>query len=40
MQEIIARNAGDDQSIYLQVTRGVAKRDHAFPKDVKPTVFG
>ncbi len=30
-----------DQSIYLQVTRGVAlKRDHAFPKgDVAPTVF-
>jgi len=37
--EIIQRNAGDDQSIYLQVTRGVAKRDHAFPKGVKPTVF-
>ncbi len=28
-----------DQSVYLQVTRGVAKRDHAFPKGVKPTVF-
>ena len=40
VQELVARNAGDDQSIYLQVTRGVAKRDHAFPKDVKPTVFG
>ena len=39
-QDLIARNAGDDQSIYLQVTRGVAKRDHAFPKDTKPTVFG
>lgn len=37
--EILQRNAGDDQSVYLQVTRGVAKRDHAFPKDVKPTVF-
>ena len=40
VQDLIARNASDDQSIYLQVTRGVAKRDHAFPKDVKPTVFG
>jgi len=40
VQDLVARNAGDDQSIYLQVTRGVAKRDHAFPKDVKPTVFG
>ncbi len=41
MTEIIAKNhgAGEDQSIYLQVTRGVAKRDHAFPKDVKQTVF-
>jgi D-alanine transaminase len=37
--DIIARNAGDDQSVYLQVTRGVAKRDHAFPKEAKPTVF-
>lgn len=37
--EIIQRNADEDQSIYLQVTRGVAKRDHAFPKGVQPTVF-
>ena len=37
--EIIARNEGDDQSIYFQITRGVARRDHAFPKDVKQTVF-
>lgn len=36
---LIARNTGDDQSLYLQVTRGVAKRDHFFPKDVPPTVF-
>jgi D-alanine transaminase len=29
-----------DQFIYIQVTRGVAKRDHAFPKTpVTPTVF-
>ena len=32
IDEIVARNAGDDQSVYLQVTRGVAKRDHAFPE--------
>jgi len=37
--EIIQRNTGDDQSVYLQITRGVAKRDHAFPKGIKPTVF-
>lgn len=30
----------EDQSIYLQVTRGYApKRDHAFPAVIKPTVF-
>jgi D-alanine transaminase len=41
MTDIIAKNesAGADQSVYLQVTRGVAKRDHAFPKIVKQTVF-
>ena len=37
--DVITRNAGEDQSIYLQVTRGTAKRDHAFPKEAKPTVF-
>ena len=29
----------DDQGVYFQVTRGVAKRDHALPKDTEPTVF-
>jgi len=29
----------DDLIVYLQVTRGVAKRDFAFPADVAPTVF-
>ncbi len=28
-----------DCSVYLQVTRGVAKRDHVFPADSTPTVF-
>ena len=36
---LIAHNAGEDQYIYLHITRGVAKRDHAFPKVVTPTVF-
>lgn len=31
----------DDQSVYLQVTRGpMAIRNHAFPKRVTPTAFG
>ena len=30
----------EDQAVYFQVTRGVAKRDHAFPKgNIEPTVF-
>ena len=29
----------EDQGVYFQVTRGVAKRDHAFPKNIEPTVF-
>lgn len=39
LDRIIADNEGDDQYIYLHITRGVAKRDHAFPKGVLPTVF-
>jgi D-alanine transaminase len=39
IRDIVERNAGDDQSVYLQVTRGVARRDHAFPKNTSPTVF-
>lgn len=37
--DVIARNQGNDQSVYLQITRGVARRDHAFPSDAKPTVL-
>ncbi len=37
--ELVARNEGEDQYLYLQITRGPAKRDHAFPKVVRPTVF-
>jgi D-alanine transaminase len=37
--ELCSRQPFADQSVYLQVTRGVAKRDHAFPKGVAPTVF-
>jgi D-alanine transaminase len=39
VRELIAREPEANQSIYLHVTRGVAPRDHAFPKDVTPTVF-
>jgi D-alanine transaminase len=36
---LIERQPFEDQGVYFQVTRGVAKRDHAFPKDAQPTVF-
>jgi D-alanine transaminase len=40
IDELVARNAGEDQYLYLHITRGVAKRDHAFPNPpVDPTVF-
>jgi D-alanine transaminase len=38
-RRIIRLNPWKDQSVYLQVTRGVAKRDHAFPSAAVPTVF-
>src|SRR5207247_3361869 len=37
--ELIARMPFENQGIYFQVTRGVAKRDHAFPTGSAPTVF-
>ena len=36
---LVAKQPFDDQGVYFQVTRGAAKRDHAFPKDATPTVF-
>jgi len=39
ISEIIARQPFDDQGVYFQLTRGVAKRDHTFPAGVAPTVF-
>ncbi len=38
--ELLLQNPGADQSIYLQVTRGVAaKRDHAFDDSLVPSVY-
>jgi D-alanine transaminase len=28
-----------DQVVYIQISRGVAPRDHVMPKDIEPTVF-
>lgn len=39
LTQLIENNDGDDQSIYLHITRGVAVRNHAFPENTEPTVF-
>ena len=37
--QLVAKQPYEDQGVYFQVTRGVAKRDHAFPQEATPTVF-
>lgn len=39
LDTLVERNGGGDQALYLQVTRGAAPREHAFPGPVPPTVF-
>ena len=39
MFERLLKNRSDDASIYLQVTRGSAPRNHAFPDQMTPTVL-
>ena len=36
---LTAQSGASDQIVYLQVTRGVALRDHVMPPDIAPTVF-
>jgi D-alanine transaminase len=38
LREVVRRNGVRDGIVYLQITRGVAPRDHAFPKSPKPTL--
>ena len=38
-RRLIESHAAEDQLIYIQVTRGVALRDHVMPTDIEPTVF-
>jgi D-alanine transaminase len=39
-RELIARNGGGDQYLYMQVTRGAEQgRNHAWPEGMKPTIF-
>jgi len=38
-RRLIAAQPADDQLVYIQITRGVALRDHVMPTDIVPTVF-
>jgi len=38
-RRLIAAQPADDQLLYIQVTRGVALREHAMPPALEPTVF-
>jgi len=38
MREVIRRNRVADGIVYMQVTRGAAPREHAFPKAAKPAL--
>jgi D-alanine transaminase len=38
-RRLIAAQAADDQLLYIQVTRGVAMREHSMLPDLTPTVF-
>lgn len=37
--EVFAAAGAEDQLVYLQITRGVAPRDHVMPPGIAPTVF-
>ena len=39
LRETVRQNRVREGLVYLQVSRGVAPRDHAFPKDVRPAVI-
>ena len=38
LEEVIDKNKFKDGIVYIQITRGVARRDHGFPKISKPTL--
>lgn len=37
-RELLEKNTREHGTIYIQISRGVAQRDHSFPKNVKPSV--
>lgn len=38
MRELVARNLVRDGLLYIQVTRGAARRDHGFPSNAEPAL--
>ncbi len=38
LREMVRRNRINDGIVYIQATRGVARRDHPFPKNTKPAL--
>ena len=38
-RHLVASHAAEDQIVYIQITRGVAIRDHVMPTHITPTVF-
>ncbi len=39
VRTLVAAQPAEDQLVYLQITRGVALRDHVMPEGISPTVF-
>ena len=39
VRELCAAQPADDQLVYIEITRGVALRDHVMPEGLTPTVF-
>jgi D-alanine transaminase len=39
LHELIRRNNVQEGMVYVQVTRGIAERDFAYPKDAKPSLM-
>ncbi len=38
IRELLLKNRKADGGLYIQITRGVAKRDHAFPRRIRPSL--
>lgn len=39
VQTLFDQTGAEDQLVYIQISRGVAPRDHVMPADITPTVF-